>query len=96
MKWIFSFLILVLISSIAISDHTLHRNRVLHEYERETRENTYASAIDEDLLEILRARSRTSSRHYEGSQRWTAFADVTCYNEEYRGNSGFANYTPTK
>ena len=35
MKWIFSLLALVLMSSIAVSNHTPHRNRVSHAYDLE-------------------------------------------------------------
>jgi hypothetical protein len=96
MKWIFSFLILVLMSSIVFSDHTPWRNRVKHEYAKKTRDNTYTEAVDEDPLKILTSRSRTASKNDndEISHKWTAYSDVKCDDVEYRGHWGFSNYTP--
>ena len=94
MKWIFGFLILVLMSSVAVSNHTPHRNRVSHAYDLETESNTYATATDRDPPDIVSSRSRTSSKHDEGNQRWTAVSDVKCKNASYRGSWGCNNYTP--
>ena len=41
MKWIFSLLALVLMSSIAVSNHTPYRNRVSHQYDLYTESNTW-------------------------------------------------------
>lgn len=94
MKWIFGFLILVLMSSVAVSNHTSHRNRVSHGYNLETESNTYATAVDRDPPDIVNSRSRTSSRHDSGNQRWVAISDVRCKNASYRGTWGTANYAP--
>ncbi|MYB93080.1 hypothetical protein F4054_06085 [Candidatus Poribacteria bacterium] len=92
MKWIFSFIAVVLISRIAVSEHTSHRNRESHDYDLETEENTYATAVDRDPGGIFRARSRTSSRHKEGDQQWLAVGDVKCDDAAYEGNWSFSNF----
>ena len=94
MKWIFGFFILVLVSSVAVSHHTPHRNRVSHKYNLQTFVNTYATAIDADPPDIVNSRSRTASKHDGGNQQWTAVSDVRCKNASYRGSWGTANYTP--
>ena len=99
MKRIFSFLILVLISSTVFSHHKPWENRVQHDYDTYTRDNTYATAIDQYPLNtapILRSRARTSAKNNndENYHRWVATSDVRCNNDEYKGHWGFSNYTP--
>lgn len=98
MKGIFSFLILVLISSNVFSNHKPWENRVQHEYDTYTRDNTYATAIDQFPLDtpILKSRARASAKNNndENYHRWITISNVRCYNDEYKGHWGFSNYTP--
>ncbi|MDE0086315.1 MAG: hypothetical protein OXU23_11415 [Candidatus Poribacteria bacterium] len=99
MKRIFSFLILVLISSTVFSHHKPWENRVQHDYDTYTRDNTYATAIDQYPLNtapILVSRARTSAKNKndENYHRWIATSNVRCHNEEYKGHWGFSNHTP--
>ena len=94
MKWIFGLLILFLMSSVAVSNHTPHRNRVSHRWNLWTEANAYGTGIDRDNIGVLESRSRTSSRHDAGNQKWTAISEVRCKNASYEGHWGFANYTP--
>ena len=52
MKWIFGLLILFLMSSVAVSNHTPHRNRVSHQYNLRIVSNTY---MEQGLTETILA-----------------------------------------
>ena len=94
MKWIFGLLILFLMSSVAVSNHTPHRNRVSHQYNLRIVSNTYGTGIDRDNIGVLESRSRAQSKHDAGDQQWTVISEVRCKNASYRGHWGFSNYVP--
>ena len=98
MRYILSFLIFVLASGLVFSDHKPWENRISHDFDELTEDNTWGTAIDKDPKEILRSRSRTSAKndHYGNSHRWIATSNVKCSDVAYRGNWGFSNYTHMK
>lgn len=91
---VLTLVVFILMGSLAVSDHTPHRNRISHDWDIYTFSNTYGTAIDRDSAEVMQSRSRASTKHDNGDQRWAVNADLKCYNVNYKGTWAFANFVP--